>query len=147
MKPPIILMIDSNGEAVELARFALWRSNYRCVLQWYDDADAAIHRLLYARRMDADHALPRMIFIDPGMMENNGEAFITAMKAQRATRAIPIVVLADADYPPAMRSLMEAGAAEYVQRPHSMEEFMALFLDCIERWGRSKRRAGAKKPA
>jgi CheY-like chemotaxis protein len=139
MKPPIILMIESNGEAVELARFALWRSNFHCVLQWDDEADAAANRLLYARREDGGDALPSMIFLDPGMMENNGLDFILAMKSGRATRAIPIVVFPDADYPPALPELMEAGASQYLLKPASADAYVKVFLECARHWGKRRR--------
>lgn len=139
MKPPIILMIESSGEAVELARFALWRSNFHCVLQWYDEADAAINQLLLARRAGGDSELPGMIFLDPGMMENNGLDFILAMKAGRATRAVPIVVFPDADYPPAMPELIEAGASEYLLKPASADAYAKVFLACARHWGKRRR--------
>jgi len=141
MKAPIILMIESNREAVELARFALWRSNFHCVLQWYDDADAAGERLLHARRAGTDRQLPRLVLLDPAMMENNGLDFILAMRAARTTRSIPIVVFADADYPPAMKDLIDAGANEYLLKPVAPDEYMQTLLDCVERWGRGRRRA------
>jgi CheY-like chemotaxis protein len=141
MKPPIILMIESNGEAVELARFALWRSNFHCILQWYDDADAASERLLHARRAGADRQLPQLVLLDPAMMENNGLDFILAMRAARATRNIPIIVFADADYPPEMRNLIDAGASEYLQKPDEADEYMQTLLDCVERWRRGRRSA------
>lgn len=139
MKPPIILMIESNGAAVELARFALWRSNFHCVLQWYDEADAATNQLLLARRKGGDDELPGVIFLDPGMMENNGLDFILAMKAGRATRAVPIVVFPDPDYPPTMADLMEAGACEYLLKPEAADDYMKMFLDCARRWGKRRR--------
>ncbi|EJN07941.1 response regulator [Herbaspirillum sp. YR522] len=138
MKPPIILMIESNGEAIELARFALWRSNFHCILQWYDDADAASERLLHRRRAGPDRQLPRLVLLDPAMMENNGLEFIRAMRSGRATRNIPIVVFADADYPPAMNDLLDAGANEYLQKPEAADDYMQTLLDCVERWGRGR---------
>ncbi|NUU03656.1 response regulator [Herbaspirillum robiniae] len=145
MKPPIILMIESNGEAVELARFALWRSNFHCVLQWYDEADAAINRLLYARRDGGNGELPAMIFLDPGMMENNGLDFILAMKAGRATRAVPIVVFPDPDYPPALPELIEAGASEYLLKPASADAYIKVFLECAQHWGKRRRSRAARE--
>jgi DNA-binding NarL/FixJ family response regulator len=76
-------------------------------------ADAAIERLL-PRRQDGETQMPGMIFLDPGMMENNGLDFILAMKAGRDTRSVPIVVFADSDYPPEMPALIDAGAVEYL---------------------------------
>jgi DNA-binding response OmpR family regulator len=144
MKAPIILMIEANGDAVELARFALWRSNFRCVLQWYDEADAAINRLLYARRQGGDNELPHMIFLDPGMMEHNGLDFIQAMKNGRSTRAVPLVVFPEPDYPPDMPELLQAGADEYLLKPDSADQYMKAFLDCTQRWaGRPRRQRGA----
>ncbi|MBG7622417.1 response regulator [Herbaspirillum sp. AP02] len=143
MKPPIILMIESNGEAVELARFALWRNNFHCVLQWYDEADAAIERLLQSRRQDGDNELPGMIFLDPGMMENNGLDFILAMKSGRATRAVPIVVFPDSDYPPEMPDLIEAGAVEYLLKPETSQQYMEVVVDRARRWSKRRRRRTA----
>ncbi|MBP1314358.1 response regulator [Herbaspirillum huttiense F1] len=142
MKPPIILMIESNGEAVELARFALWRNNFHCVLQWVDEADAAIEGLLQ-RRADGEMQLPGMIFLDPGMMENNGLDFIQAMKAGRDTRAVPIVVFPDSDYPPEMPALLEAGAVEYLLKPETAQQFMEVVLDRARRWSKRRRRRSA----
>ncbi|NUT61448.1 response regulator [Herbaspirillum sp. C9C3] len=139
MKPPIILMIESNGEAVELARFALWRQNFHCVLQWYDEADAAIERLL-PRRQEGQVQLPGMIFLDPGMMENNGLDFIEAMRAGRNTRAVPIVVFPDSDYPPEMPALLEAGAVEYVLKPETAQQYMDVVVDRARRWSKRRRR-------
>ena len=140
MKPPIILMIESNGEAVELARFALWRNNFHCVLQWYDEADAAIERLLSGGRRESDRVLPGMIFLDPAMMENNGLDFILAMKSGRATRAVPIVVFPDSDYPPEMPDLIEAGAVEYLLKPETSQQYMEVVVDRARRWSKRRRR-------
>nr|WP_198979807.1 response regulator [Herbaspirillum sp. ASV7] len=140
MNPPIILMIESNGEAVELARFALWRSNFHCILQWYDEADAAIDSLLYPHKEDGDLRLPDMIFLDPGMMENNGLDFILAMKAGRDTRSVPIVVFPDSDYPPEMPTLLQAGAVEYLPKPVMADLYMQAVVECVQRWGKRRRR-------
>lgn len=142
MRPPIILMIESNGEAVELARFALWRSNFHCVLQWYDEADAAIASLLQRHRLD-DARLPDMIFLDPGMMENNGTDFILAMKAGRDTRSIPLVVFPDSDYPPEMPDLLQAGASAYLLKPETAPLYMQAVVECAQRWARARRRRSA----
>ena len=139
MRPPIILMIESNGEAVELARFALWRSNFHCVLQWYDEADAAIDGLLHRHRLD-DARLPDLILLDPGMMENNGVDFILAMKAGRNTRSIPIVVFPDSDYPPEMPTLLQAGAVQYLPKPVMADLYMQAVVECVQRWGKRRRR-------
>ncbi len=143
MKPPIILMIESNGDAVELARFALWRNNFHCVLQWYDEADAAIERLLSGGRRESDRVLPGMIFLDPSMMENNGLDFILAMKSGRATRAVPIVVFPDSDYPPGMPDLIEAGAVEYLLKPETSQQYMEVVVDRARRWSKRRRRRSA----
>ncbi len=146
MKPPIILMIESNGEAVELARFALWRQNFHCVLQWYDEADAAIEGLLQ-RRQDGETTMPGMIFLDPGMMENNGLDFIQAMKAGRDTRWVPIVVFADSDYPPEMPALIDAGAVEYLLKPETAQQYMEVVVDRARRWSKRRRRRASSTPA
>ncbi|WP_413457234.1 response regulator [Herbaspirillum huttiense] len=146
MKPPIILMIESNGEAVELARFALWRQNFHCVLQWYDEADAAIERLLQ-RRQDGEMQMPGMIFLDPGMMENNGLDFIQAMKAGRDTRSVPIVVFPDSDYPPEMPALIEAGAVEYLLKPETAQQYMEVVVDRARRWSKRRRRRASPASA
>lgn len=146
MNPPIILMIESNGEAVELARFALWRSNVHCVLQWFDEADAAIDSLLYPREEDDGLQLPDLIFLDPGMMENNGLDFILAMKAGRNTRSIPIVVFPDSDYPPALPALLEAGASEYLLKPDSADSYMQAVVERARHWAKRRRRRAARAP-
>jgi len=63
------------------------------------------------------------------------------MRAARATRSIPIVVFADADYPPQMSNLLDAGANQYLQKPEAPDEYMQTLLDCVERWGRGRRGA------
>ncbi|ALU90390.1 response regulator [Herbaspirillum rubrisubalbicans] len=147
MKPPIILMIESNGEAVELARFALWRHNFHCVLQWIDEADIATESLLQHGRRESDSELPRMIFLDPGMMENNGLGFIQAMKAGRSTRAVPIVVFPDSDYPPEMPELIDAGAVEYLLKPETAQQFMQAVVDRARYWSDRRRRRRTTKAA
>jgi len=76
-------------------------------------------------------------------MENNGLDFIQAMKAGRDTRAVPIVVFPDSDYPPEMPALLEAGAVEYLLKPETAQQFMEVVLDRARRWSKRRRRRSA----
>jgi CheY-like chemotaxis protein len=86
-----------------------------------------------------------MIFLDPGMMENNGLDFILAMKAGRDTRSVPIVVFPDSDYPPEMPTLLEAGAVEYLPKPVMADLYMQAVVERVQRWGKRRRRRSSAR--
>lgn len=134
MKPPLIALIESNGEAVELARFALWRSNFHCVLQWYDDPEAAMDMLQRARRHSPADPMPAMVFLDGSLFEDDGADFLATLRASRRTSTLPVIVFSCRITEEQKSRLLQAGASECLPKPELDSDYMKSLLDCVARW-------------
>lgn len=135
MKLLIILMIELNGEVVELVCFVFWCNNFYCVLQWFDEVDVVIEGLLQCC-VDGEMQLLGMIFLDLGMMENNGLDFIQVMKVGCDMCVVLIVVFLDSDYLLEMFVLLEVGVVEYLFKFEMVQQFMEVVVDCVWCWSK-----------
>ena len=61
---PRILVIDADLDAIEMARFTLWRNQLPCQFEWFDDAELANASLL-TQALCRARDLPTLILLDP----------------------------------------------------------------------------------
>ena len=90
--PPRVLVIDQDLDAIELARFALWRSILPCTFQWSDDAALANASLL-TQVLCHSRDLPALIMLDPrGFAHSEGYALLRTLCRYQALARIPLVL-------------------------------------------------------
>jgi len=94
--PPRILVIDPDLDAIELARFALWRSGMPCIFQWFDDAALANASLL-TQALCHSRELPALIMLDPrGFAGSEGYALLRTLCGYQVLADIPLVLFTSA---------------------------------------------------
>lgn len=108
----VILAADDDEDILELIAFRLERSGYT-VVRAHDGAEA----LAAARE-----TLPDLIVLDVMMPKMDGYEVTRALRADEATRRIPVILLTarvqDAD----VQRGFDAGADDYVRKPFSPQE-------------------------
>src|SRR6266480_2195756 len=114
-----ILIVDDDTSMLELLKMHLSNAGYKVLTA--EDAVAAGRQVLKAR--------PDLIIADVGMPYMDGYELVAALKADSATRDIPVVFLTSredvADY------AKQLGAVAYLHKPVSADrllEIVALYV-------------------
>jgi two-component system cell cycle response regulator DivK len=113
-----ILVVEDNIDNYELVRFILERAGYDVFLAVNGRDGVAAARL----------QKPDLILMDLTMPGMDGWLAAEKLKADDATRAIPLYALTAHTLPSERKRALEAGCDGYVSKPIHM----ALFLDVIK---------------
>ncbi len=116
-----MVVADDDPDIVDILRFNLTTAGYEVEAA----ADGAAALALVRRTR------PDLVVLDWMMPELDGLAVLTALKADDATRDIPVVMLtaraSDADHGEGW----EAGADYYITKPFDLEELLR-FVGCLQ---------------
>ncbi|MBT9140604.1 MAG: Alkaline phosphatase synthesis transcriptional regulatory protein PhoP [Dehalococcoidia bacterium] len=115
MKKKILLVEDEKN--IILGVSICLRSAGLDVAVAEDGADAL-------RKLETDK--PDLVLLDLVMPKLNGLDALLAMKANEATRDIPVIVLSARAQEEDIQRAMELGAADYMAKPFRPEELLAV---------------------
>ena len=120
---PVILAADDDEDILELIAFRLERSGYTMVLA--RDGEEALNA--------AREHLPDLAVLDVMMPKMDGYEVTRALRADEATRRIPVILLTarvqDAD----VQRGFDAGADDYVRKPFSPQALRARVQSILGR--------------
>lgn len=112
---PLILVVDDEASILELLRFNLAKEGYQVLTA--EDGQQALH---YARTEKPD-----LIILDIMLPEIDGYEVCRALKADKETAGIPVIMLsARGDVLDKVVGL-ELGADDYIVKPFSLKEVVA----------------------
>jgi len=109
---PVVLAADDDTDVLELVTFRLERSGYT-VLQAHDGEEA----WALAREVKPDLAV-----LDVMMPKLDGFELTRRIRADEATRRIPIILLTARAQDPDVQEGFDAGADDYLRKPFSPQE-------------------------
>jgi DNA-binding response OmpR family regulator len=112
---PVVLAADDDEDILELVAFRLERSGYT-VLKARDGEEA----LQVAR-----DALPDLAVLDVMMPKLDGFEVTRRIRADRATKAMPIILLTARAQDADVQAGFDAGADDYLRKPFSPQELRA----------------------
>lgn len=121
MKKKILLVEDEKN--IILGVSICLRSAGLDVAVAEDGADAL-------RKLETDK--PDLVLLDLVMPKLNGLDALLAMKANEATRDIPVIVLSARAQEEDIQRAMELGAADYMAKPFRPEELLAVIRKVLE---------------
>ncbi len=113
-----ILVVEDDMDNYELVRFVLERAGYDVFLAVNGRDGVSAARL----------QKPDLILMDLGMPEMDGWIATQTLKADAATKSIPLYALTAHTLPGERKRAMEAGCDGYVSKPIHMDGF----LDTVE---------------
>ncbi len=123
-----ILLVEDNPDDVELTRiaFAEAGSEHRLVVV-ADGAEAVDYLLGNGKHAGRDAAdLPALVLLDLNLPKLNGREVLQAIRADAATRSLPVVVLTTSAEPFDVDGVYELGANSYIQKPVEFERFVEV---------------------
>jgi two-component system, response regulator len=120
-----ILLVEDNPADVELTLHALRANKLANHVHIAHDGEQALNFLLcqgeYADRDPSNQ--PRLVLLDLKIPKISGIEVLKAMKANPATRPIPVVILTSSKEASDTSGCYQLGVNSYIQKPVNFEEF------------------------
>ena len=117
-----ILLVEDNPDDAELTRIAFEETGGLHRLRVVGDGAAAVAYL----QACAPGELPALVLLDLNLPKLNGREVLEAIRAEPATRSLPVVVLTTSAEPFDVDTVYELGANSYIQKPVEFERFVEV---------------------
>ena len=125
MQKPILL-VEDNADDVELTRIAFEEAKVANHLVVARDGAEALDYLFaqgkHAHRDPSD--LPSIVLLDLNLPKVDGREVLQAVRANEATRTLPVVVLTTSTEPFDVEASYALGVNSYIQKPVDFEQFV-----------------------
>jgi CheY-like chemotaxis protein len=118
-----ILVVEDNMDNYELVRFVLERAGYDVFLAVNGRDGVAAARL----------QMPDLILMDLSMPEMDGWLATEKIKADMATKEIPLFAITAHTLPRDRFRAVQAGCDGYISKPIHVESFLALIDEAFEK--------------
>ena len=121
-----ILLVEDNPADAEMTMRALRRNNLANRLHWVKDGEEALDYMFrsgnYAARDRA--SAPKLIMLDIKMPKVDGIEVLRRLKADAATRTVPVVVMTSSNEERDVLETYRLGANSYIVKPVEFEAFL-----------------------
>lgn len=133
---PTVLCVEDSEEDFALFRLASSTCRARFLLQHAAGGEEAIAYLSGADGYGDREAysLPDLVLLDLNMPRLDGFEVLQWIRANSATRPLPVVVLAGSSFRADIRRAMELGANHYATKPATFAELQALIDQLTHAW-------------
>jgi two-component system cell cycle response regulator DivK len=116
-----VLIIEDNEKNLKLARDILQAKGHATL-----EAESAEEGLRLARV----HR-PQLVLMDIQLPGMSGIDALRELRADPATRAIPVIAISASVMQPARRQIVEAGFDGFIEKPISLNEFLAAVAKAL----------------
>lgn len=121
-----ILLVEDNPDDIELTRIAFAEAGLDSRLDVVRDGAEALD-YLFARGAHAGRdpaKLPAIVLLDLNLPKLDGREVLQAIRANEATRNLPVVVLTTSAEPFDVDASYAVGANSYIRKPVDFEQFV-----------------------
>lgn len=133
--PPAIeiLLVEDNIADAHIIKLALKKYQVSARLHHVLDGREGLY---FLQQQEQYHNVPRpdLILLDLNMPYMNGYEFLTAIKNNEHFKSIPVVVMSTSDVESDVLNSYRLGAASYITKPSSLEQFMSVIHMVTEYW-------------
>jgi len=121
-----ILLVEDNPDDVELTRLAFEEANVaNHLVVVRDGAEALDYLFARGRHAGRDPAeLPSIVLLDLNLPKLDGREVLQAIRADPATRELPVIVLTTSAEPFDVEASYALGVNSYIQKPVDFEQFV-----------------------
>jgi CheY-like chemotaxis protein len=120
-----ILLAEDNAADVYLVREALREHGVECALRVASDG-AEVLRMLSSEESIADAQRLGLIILDLNLPRHDGTEILQRLSEIGELAHVPVVVLTSSDSPRDRLVASQFGAACYLRKPSSLEQFLSL---------------------
>ena len=131
---PEILVAEDNPADVYLIREALREHGVDCTLRVASDGNDVL-RIISLERSHAEAQRLGLIILDLNLPRHDGIEILQRLRETPELAHVPVVILTSSDSPRDRLLANQLGAARYLRKPSSLEQFLSLgavFKDLLE---------------
>ncbi len=135
-KPVQLLLVEDNPTDAMFTLMALSQAGYTRSVRWVKDGEEAM-QWLFAEGPCARSGSPEcytLVLVDIQLPKYSGLEVLARMKSTPRTREVPVVLLTSTAQPETVKAALALGAAECVQKPMSLDEYLALVQRLAAHW-------------
>ena len=123
---PHILLVDDDGVNRTLAKSLLSRAGFR--ISEATNGKEGLERII----AEQDFSL---VVLDLDMPHMRGDEVLRALRREKTTAGLPVIILTGSDHEDTEIELMEAGADDYIRKPIDPPRFVARIKATLRRAG------------
>ena len=131
---PPVLVADDDSDDCTLAKEAFEFASLQNPLRCLSDGEKLIEYLRQCVATGGIDCFPALILLDLNMPRMDGRETLQALKADPATRSIPVVVWTTSRSEDDIRHARAAGCDDYLIKPSSFSEMVGMVRAIGERW-------------
>jgi CheY-like chemotaxis protein len=127
--PYKMLLIDDDPNDIELVQLAIQDCNFIQTLDVLTDGAQALEYLIGAQNRLPVSPLPQFVLMDLKLPKLTGIEVLQAIRQDRRTRTLPVVIMTSSSEDSDLRDCYELGVNSYVVKPldfHQFQEFVKL---------------------
>jgi two-component system, response regulator len=121
-----ILLVEDNPADAEMTLRALRRNNLANRVHWVKDGEEALDYMFcagaYAGRAQA--GVPKLVMLDIKMPKVDGIEVLRRLKAEPATRAVPVVIMTSSNEERDVMETYKLGVNSYIVKPVEFDAFL-----------------------
>ncbi len=122
-KKKTLLLVEDNPDDEALTLRALRRNNIANEIVVARDGEQALD-YLFGRNGHAGRELPQVVLLDLKLPKIDGLEVLKQIRANEATRRIPVVILTSSREEQDLMQSYDLGANSYVRKPVDFEKFL-----------------------
>ncbi|ATD66448.1 MULTISPECIES: response regulator [Luteimonas] len=128
MSEHTILLIEDNPDDAELTRIAFSEAGIDSQLVVVGDGAEALDYLFARGAHEARNAadLPSIVLLDLNLPKLDGREVLQALRANPATRGLPVVVLTTSTEPFDVEASYALGVNSYIRKPVDFKKFVEV---------------------
>jgi len=130
---PLVLLVEDNPDDEVMVRRAMERTAARAELVVVHTGTEALE-LVHGKSFAQIVPRLKLVFLDQSLPALSGPEVLKAIRNDRRTRMIPIVMLTSSEDEEALASAYESGANGYVRKPVDYGEFMKALEKALAYW-------------
>lgn len=131
-----VLLVEDLSEDAELTQRALRKHNLINEIKWVADGEEALEYLFGTGRYEGrdTNIKPKIILLDLKLPKVNGLEVLKAVRADRRTQAVPVVVMTSSKEGKDVKTAYELGANSYVVKPVTFANFAEVVRNVGYYW-------------
>lgn len=122
LEPKTILLVEDNSDDEKLTLRAMRQSDVPNVIVVVRDGAEAIDYL--KTEVEKGHRLPSLVLLDLKLPKISGLEVLEKLRAEEATRNMPVVVLTSSDEESDILQSYSLGANSYIRKPVDFDDFI-----------------------
>ena len=128
ISPIDILLVEDNPDDIDLTLYALKRNNLANAVHIVRDGEEALDFVFCRGKYEARkiNDPPKVVLLDLKLPKVDGLEVLRAMKGDRRTKAVPVVVMTSSKEQRDMVEGYHLGVNSYIQKPVDFDEFRNL---------------------